>query len=45
LRAGLSGELVAVDLRDALRHLGSITGQVVADDLLSSIFSRFCIGK
>jgi tRNA modification GTPase len=45
LRAGLSGELVAVDLRDSLRHLGSITGQVVADDLLSSIFSRFCIGK
>jgi tRNA modification GTPase len=45
LRTGLSGELVAIDLRDALRHIGSITGQVVADDLLSSIFSRFCIGK
>jgi tRNA modification GTPase len=45
LRTGLSGELVAIDLRDALRHIGSITGQVVADDLLSSIFSRFCFGK
>ena len=45
LRTGLSGELVAIDLRDALRHIGSITGQVVADDLLTSIFSRFCIGK
>lgn len=45
LKAGISGELVAVDLRDALRHLGSVTGQVVADDLLGSIFSRFCIGK
>jgi tRNA modification GTPase len=40
-----SGELVAYDLRDALRHLGSITGEVTADDLLGSIFGRFCIGK
>jgi tRNA modification GTPase len=42
---GTSGELVAYDLRDALRHLGSITGEVTADDLLGSIFGRFCIGK
>jgi len=40
-----SGELVAYDLRDALRHLGSITGEVTADDLHGSIFGRFCIGK
>lgn len=42
---GTSGELVAYDLRDALRHLGSITGEITADDLLGSIFSSFCIGK
>jgi tRNA modification GTPase len=45
LELGISGELVAYDLRDALRHLGSITGEVTADDLLGSIFSSFCIGK
>lgn len=45
LSEALSGELVAYDLRSALEHLGSITGEIVADDLLESIFSSFCIGK
>jgi tRNA modification GTPase len=45
LQAQASGELVAYDLREALRHLGSITGEITADDLLGSIFSSFCIGK
>jgi len=38
-------ELVAVELRDALAQLGQITGQVVTDDVLASIFRRFCVGK
>ncbi|MCS6823888.1 MAG: tRNA uridine-5-carboxymethylaminomethyl(34) synthesis GTPase MnmE [Cytophagaceae bacterium] len=39
-------ELIAEDLREALRHLGSITSQVSVDqDVLGAIFSRFCIGK
>lgn len=42
---GLSGELLALDLNDALNHLGQITGEVTTDDILGSIFSRFCIGK
>lgn len=42
---GISGELLAVDLRAAQRHLGEITGRITPDDLLGSIFGRFCIGK
>lgn len=45
LESEISGELVASDIRQALHHLGSITGEISTDDLLSSIFSRFCIGK
>lgn len=39
------GDLVAIDIRKALYHLGEITGHVTPDDLLGNIFSRFCIGK
>lgn len=38
-------ELRADALRDALRHLGSLTGAVGTEDLLDTIFSTFCIGK
>ena len=40
-----SGEFVAVDLRSALDFLGEIVGVVTTDDILNSIFSKFCIGK
>lgn len=42
---GLSGELLAIDLRKAQHHLGEITGRITTEDLLGSIFGRFCIGK
>lgn len=45
LDAGLSGDLLAVDHREALEQLGRITGAVTPDDLLGHIFSNFCIGK
>jgi tRNA modification GTPase len=45
LAAGESDELVAIDLRAVLADLGSVVGEVVTDDLLDRIFSRFCIGK
>jgi tRNA modification GTPase len=45
LDSGLSSDFVAMDIREALFHLGTITGEVSTDDLLESIFSKFCIGK
>ena len=45
LQEGLSAELIAEELSLAQRHLGSITGDVSADELLGRIFSEFCIGK
>ena len=40
-----SGELLAEELRLAQQHLGEITGEFGADDLLGRIFDSFCIGK
>ncbi|MEX0928587.1 MAG: tRNA uridine-5-carboxymethylaminomethyl(34) synthesis GTPase MnmE [Balneolales bacterium] len=45
LEGGITGDLLSIDLRAALRELGSITGEITTEDLLDSIFSRFCIGK
>ncbi len=45
LNNGLSGDLLAIDIRQALHHLGEITGEITTDDLLGNIFANFCIGK
>ncbi|MFT4534662.1 MAG: tRNA modification GTPase [Saprospiraceae bacterium] len=45
LTGGLTGDFIAMDIRQALYHLGEITGEIYTDDLLDSIFTRFCIGK
>jgi tRNA modification GTPase len=41
----LPGDLMAIDLRTALHHLGTITGEVTNDEILGNIFEKFCIGK
>ena len=45
MQTGLSGDLLAIDIREALYHFGRITGEISTDDLLGNIFANFCIGK
>ncbi|MCG8373755.1 MAG: tRNA uridine-5-carboxymethylaminomethyl(34) synthesis GTPase MnmE [Balneolales bacterium] len=45
LKQGMTGDFLSIDLRIALNELGSITGEITNEDILDSIFSRFCIGK
>jgi tRNA modification GTPase len=42
---GVPSDLLTVDIRKTLYHLSEITGNISADDILHSIFGRFCIGK
>ncbi len=42
---GMSGEFISVDLRNSLKYLGEITGEVTNDTILENIFRHFCIGK
>ncbi len=41
----VTSDFLAMDIKQALYYLGEITGQVTTDDLLETIFSKFCIGK
>lgn len=45
LENGLSADFLAQDLRESERSLGEITGSVSSDEILHTIFSRYCIGK
>jgi tRNA modification GTPase len=45
LHKGIPLDLIAVDLRTALDHIGEITGHVNAEDILDRVFRDFCIGK
>ena len=45
MKNGVTSDFIAMDIRQALHHLGEITGEISTDDLLGNIFSNFCIGK
>jgi tRNA modification GTPase len=45
LEKNVSADWVAMDIRQAMHDLGTITGDISTDDLLGNIFSKFCIGK
>lgn len=45
LDSGVTGDFLAMDIRQSLQYLGEITGTITTDDLLDNIFSKFCIGK
>ena len=45
LEDSTSADFIAMDIRQAMYHLGTITGDISTDDLLGNIFSKFCIGK
>lgn len=42
---GLTGDLLSIDIRTVLHHIGEITGEITNDEVLGNIFSKFCIGK
>jgi tRNA modification GTPase len=45
LDSEITGDFLAMDIRQALHFLGEITGEITSDDLLENIFANFCIGK
>ena len=45
METSVTGDFLAMDIRQALHFLGEITGTITTDDLLDNIFSKFCIGK
>ena len=45
LSNNISGDLLSIDIKEAIENLGEITGEITNDELLGNIFSKFCIGK
>ena len=46
LENGIPGDLLSIELKESIFHIGSITGKIDTDnDILGTIFGQFCIGK
>lgn len=45
MEENLPGDLIAIDIRQAIHYLGEITGEITSDEILANIFQNFCIGK
>ena len=45
LHSGTPGDLISQDIRETIHHLGEITGEITTQDILTTIFTHFCIGK
>lgn len=45
INAGISSDFLSIDIRTALHHIGSITGEINTEEILGNIFGKFCIGK
>lgn len=45
LTMGMPVDVVAIYIKEILEKLGKITGETVTDDIISEIFSKFCLGK
>lgn len=45
MSAGLTGDLLSIDIRTVLHFIGEITGEISTDEVLGNIFGKFCIGK
>lgn len=45
LKSGFGADIVSIDIQDAIDALGELTGQKASEDMITEIFSRFCLGK
>ena len=45
INSGMPIDVIAIYMKDILEELGKITGESVTDDIISEIFSKFCLGK
>ena len=45
IKSGMPVDVIAIYIKEILEELGKITGETVTEDIISEIFSRFCLGK